>query len=53
MRRILFACAALAGSFVSLPAAWAGVYDLPIGIVATFSDGTALTGQFSIDPMAT
>jgi hypothetical protein len=49
MRRILFACAALAGSFVSLPAAMAGVYNLPIGIVATFSDGTALTGEFSLN----
>jgi hypothetical protein len=49
MRRILFACAGLAGSFVSLPAAMAGIYNLPIGIVATFGDGTALTGEFSIN----
>nr|WP_294543112.1 VPLPA-CTERM sorting domain-containing protein [uncultured Rhodopila sp.] len=49
MRRIRFACAVLAASFASLPGAKADVYNLPIGIIATFSDGTALTGQFSID----
>jgi hypothetical protein len=48
MRPIVFACALLAGSFASLSAANAGV-SLPIGIVATFSDGTALTGQFTIN----
>lgn len=49
MRRVLSACAALAGSFMSLPAAMAGVYNLPIGIVGTFGDGTALTGEFSLN----
>nr|WP_294512253.1 PEP-CTERM sorting domain-containing protein [uncultured Rhodopila sp.] len=49
MRAALFACAVLAGSFVSLPGARADVYYLPIGIVATLSDGTALTGEFSLN----
>ena len=49
MRRILFASAILAGSIGSLSGAKADVYNLPIGIVATFSDRSALTGQFSLD----
>jgi hypothetical protein len=49
MGRVLFGCAVLAGSFVSLPIAMANVYNLPIGIVATLSDGTALSGEFTLN----
>nr|WP_294528987.1 PEP-CTERM sorting domain-containing protein [uncultured Rhodopila sp.] len=49
MRTVLFACALLVGSFASLSPAKADVYNLPIGIVATFSDGTALTGEFALN----
>jgi hypothetical protein len=49
MRGISFAAAVLAGSFALAPGARADVYNLPIGIVGTFSDGTALTGEFTLN----